>query len=180
MRIEIKTKNEEHEAVLRLYAPILQKMMDSLRKEFRFKQPKSIVLRPRRNRRHKDTFANGLAGFHRDIGYWIAINIQYYKGKINDALVDTMAEETAHIAGYIVENKFGHTPLYDRMKRYLLKEVKSKRIIILICISFMFMGCSDFLQTEFHGYTMEQNFTSWSWTIILIYIAVKLYKKYGP
>ena len=122
MEIIIKAKNQTDHAALTKYAGTLSSMMFKLKKRYKLKLPESIIFRPLRRRTFKFMRSSGIAGKSPGIGYWIALNMDYYKGDLSEGLIDTLAEEVSHLATDFLHGHMKHDSVFHEMKNFLIEE----------------------------------------------------------
>ena len=124
MEITIRTNNQDQKEILKKYAVILSKMMYKLEKKYKLQLPKSIILRPMQKRKYTYHCSMGRAGYTPNIGYWIALNMNYYKINFNKSIIDTLAEEAAHLATKLLNGNMHHDSLLWEMKMFLNRRWK--------------------------------------------------------
>lgn len=116
MKINIKTNNEVHHKLLKVYSKPLSKIMHHLKKQYRFRLPASIILRPLRPHTRKGcaSLTFGRAGYTPNLGYWIAMNMNLYND-MNSLALSTLAHEAAHLAEAMKTKRWTHGKLWKEM-----------------------------------------------------------------
>lgn len=116
MTIIIKANDTDHEQWLESKTKIIEYLMSELSKFYKFKPPKSVILRPTQFRKRRLGFLMGRAGRYRGM-YFIALLPIV-------ASDETIAHEVAHVAELLKYNSCGHGKNWMMMYEKALEILK--------------------------------------------------------
>lgn len=118
MKIKIVTKNKVHEQKLLKLVPYQIGMMKALSEQYKFKNPKQVVLRPMRVvNRDSASYVLGWAGFNLTTGYYVSVRMSLFNAGLRYVL-DVLAHEMAHIAVCQKLKRWGHPPIHEEMYKF--------------------------------------------------------------
>ncbi|MBI4699249.1 MAG: hypothetical protein HY758_10205 [Nitrospirae bacterium] len=125
MKIKVVTNNKDHEQKLLRLVPYKIGMMEALSKEYKFKPPAVVLLKPMRERKETINLTLAWAGYSLERGYYISLRMTLFKCGLPYVL-DVLAHETAHIAVCQKLRRWGHPQIHEEMYQFALKWVKHK------------------------------------------------------
>ena len=126
MKVIVKTKNKQHFDTLQPLVKPLIDILSHLKKEYGFKLPASLTLRPLMRVSARCTllpFAR--AGHYPKTGYFIAINMRL--PNLKNLHLSTLAHEVAHVAEALKTKRWTHGPLFKEMDERAQLFIKRRR-----------------------------------------------------